>query len=494
MNLEDINYFKEDTTDMNKLLVTVDTKNFNQFFEEALHPIAIDSYQRPYIWGIDKLEQLVKDLEEFYAETKDDSMDYYMGTILLHEEKEESSFFVIDGQQRLTSLCILYRVINGKLPNNQNLSYNSPKSVNNIIEADKYFSKNSHRTVFEDLFDRIVFTVISVDSQDLAFTFFDTQNNRGVPLEATDLLKAFHLRGIDGNEERIHLQKLCARRWEGIQEQKKVLGHGSDFAPILFHQFLWRARNWRGKLIERERFDDVIEEFQKQTIKEKSNNTITLYASASNKWGSQLMLLPEDDYRIVPDSIRLSHFAADLPFAIRQPISRGVGFFLYAQKYADLVQKLLNEETSDREIIKFRKLYNNVYLGISLYLRELFLLASIMYVDKFETWRLYEFSLWLDYVLGAIRIEKDYVFKQAPIVFLRDKKRNLLDVISGAFRPEEIIEYLKQDTHAREEYEKENITDYGVKKRYKDSILSYYMRENDISLKDRDIWIKEEIR
>ncbi len=479
---------------MNKSLVSVDTKNFNQLFEDALHPIAIDSYQRPYVWGVDKLEQLIKDLEEFHADANNGSKNYYMGTILLHEENKKSSLFVIDGQQRLTSLCILYRVLNGKLPDNQNLSYHSPKSVNNIIEADKYFTQSSHLMSFENLFDQIVFTVIMVDSQDLAFTFFDTQNNRGVPLEATDLLKAFHLRAIDGNEERLHLQKLCARRWEGIQEQKKVLGHGADFAPILFHQFLWRARNWRGKIIERERFDDVIEEFQKQTVKEKDNSTITLYSSASNKWGSKLTLLPEDDYSIRPDAVRLSHFAADLPFAIRQPISRGVGFFLYAQKYADLIQRLLNEETSDVEIISFRKLYSDVYVGISLYLRELFLLALAMYVDQFGTRKLYEFSLWLDYVLGAIRVEKDYVFKQAPIVFLRDKKRNLLDVISGAFRPEEVIEYLKQDTAAREVYENENILkDKPVKKRYKDSVLEYFGREKNISLKGRDIWIKEEL-
>jgi len=474
---------------MSQPLVEVTTQAFDALFSDAGYPIAIDSYQRPYVWDTHKLEQLIEDLREFYKPGTQD-LSYYMGSILLHENKEDKKLYIIDGQQRLTSLCILYQVIHGSLPNNQELNYHSPKSVNNISSAYQYFLSQLKNYSFDTLFEDIIFTVIKVDSQDLAFTFFDTQNNRGVPLEATDLLKAYHLRAIDGNEERIHLQKLCAQRWEGIQGQKKILGSGSDFAPILFHQFLWRARNWKGKIIEQEKFDDVLDEFQKASIKEEYNDTITLYASRSNKWGSQLTLLPEDDYSIRPDAVRLSHFAADLPFAIRQPISRGIGFFLYAQKYADLIQRLLNEEIADNEIKQYRELYQAIYLKVSVYLRELFLLASAMYMDQFGTYRLHEFALWLDYVLGAIRVEKSYIFRQAPIVFLRDHKRNLLDVIAGSFRAEEVIDYLKKDVKAKEIYETKEITDDGVQKRYIESVLDYFGKEGSTTLKGRELWIE----
>ena len=479
---------------MSQPLVEVTTKPFDALFSDAKFPIAIDSYQRPYVWGRQKLEQLIEDLKEFYKPDTQD-LKYYMGSILLHENQDDGKLYIIDGQQRLTSLCVLHQVIHGHLPDNQELSYHSPKSVNNISNAYQYFLEELNYNSFDTLFEDIIFTVIKVDSQDLAFTFFDTQNNRGVPLEATDLLKAYHLRAIDGNEERIHLQKICAKRWEGIQGQEKILGSSYDFAPVLFHQFLWRARNWKGKVIKHEKFDDILDEFQKASIKEESNNTITLYATQSNKWGSQLTLLPEDDYSIRPDTVRLSYFAADLPFAIRQPISRGVGFFLYAQKYADLVQRLLDEDISDIEIQRYRELYQRIYLNISIYLRELFLLASAMFVDQFGTYRLYEFALWLDYVLGAIRIEKSYIFRQAPIVFLRDKKRNLLDVIAGSFRAEEVIDYLKKDLKAKEIYETVEITDEGVQKRYISSVLSYFGKEEsqETTLSGREHWIEERL-
>jgi hypothetical protein len=93
----------------------------------------------------------------------------------------------------------------------------------------------------DDVCERICFTVIEVPSEDLAFTFFDTQNNRGVPLHATDLLKAFHLRAI-AEPSRETLQTNCAKRWETLQRTQPILGLAGDFAPALFNAFLWRAR------------------------------------------------------------------------------------------------------------------------------------------------------------------------------------------------------------------------------------------------------------
>ena len=205
---------------MSKPLVDVETKHFNELFKDADYPIAIDSYQRPYVWDTKKLEQLIEDLREFYKPETND-LKYYMGSILLHENTEDKKLYIIDGQQRLTSLCILHQVTTGVLPDNQELSYHSPKSVNNISHAHQYFSEQLQSHKFDTLFEDIVFTVIKVDSQDLAFTFFDTQNNRGVPLEATDLLKAFHLRAIDGNEEKVHLQNCVLSVGKEYKDRRK---------------------------------------------------------------------------------------------------------------------------------------------------------------------------------------------------------------------------------------------------------------------------------
>lgn len=112
----------------------------------------------------------------------------------------------------------------------------SVESARNIKRAWHCFQA-SGRGWQDDLFARICFTVIEVPSEDLAFTFFDTQNNRGVPLHATDLLKAFHLRAIV-EPKREMLQTNCAKRWEQLQRTQPILGLAGDFAPALFNTFL----------------------------------------------------------------------------------------------------------------------------------------------------------------------------------------------------------------------------------------------------------------
>ena len=105
---------------------------------------------------------------------------------------------VIDGQQRLTALSVLQHELAGSLPAHCELTYRNPVSIRNVKETQARLKGGCGLT---SILDRICFTVITVSSEDLAFTFFDTQNNRGVPLNATDLLKAYHLRAISASCE-----------------------------------------------------------------------------------------------------------------------------------------------------------------------------------------------------------------------------------------------------------------------------------------------------
>ncbi len=307
-------------------------------------------------------------------------------------------------------------------------------------------------------------------------------------MQATDLLKAYHLRAINGGDS-LQLQSACAQRWERLQGSKQILGHGADFAPTLFHQFLWRARRWTGqKAIARESYDDIIAEFQEGAVRPEVPDSVPLYPPRSHLLGSAVIILPIDNFRLKPQSIRFSNNAAELPFAIRQPISSGIGFFLYADKYAAMTKHLLDEKQPSPEVRAYQKFYSHVIADLSLYLREMFLLASVMYVDQFSYSQLLPFALWLDYALGAIRIQKQYIFKEAPLIFLRDSPHNLLDVIANAFRPEEVIAHLKKDPLAGLIYEGEIIEPRkGVQGRYKQRVLSYYGKEG--SLKNRARWI-----
>jgi len=473
--------------------VEVAVISFSKLFEGSQFPLAVDTYQRGFVWNDDKMRQLADDLGAYQGDANP-KPPYYMGTILLHRNKDKQKQFIIDGQQRLTALCVLHQQLKGSLPAKCALTY-SPKSARRIRAAARLFRESLSRPS-SAIFDQIFFTVICVERVDLAFTFFDTQNNRGVPLHATDLLKAYHLRAVDGALARKEaLQTLCARRWESIQQGAPVMSHDQEFDHSLFAKFLWRARYWTGSRVTFGDHDALMEEFQKQTWRtEGKSDTIPLYRSRHNRLGMALSLTKDGYSEIHANRISLSPKAEDLPFAIRQPIHKGIGFFLYADKYASLLRWLVTDLTDSNEVTRFREVYATLIAANSLFLREIFLLASLMYVDQFGDESLWEFSLWMDHALGAIRLEKQQVRYEAAQNFFKQDTLNLLDVIASGYRPEQVITHLKNHHTRRESYADESIeTGKGVQGIYKAAVLSYYQRAELKSLNGKESWIGKKI-
>lgn len=474
--------------------VEVDVLSFSKLFEDSPFPMAVDTYQRGFVWNDDKIRQLMDDLAA-YQRDADPKPPYYMGTILVHRNKDKQKQFIIDGQQRLTALCVLHQQLKGSLPGKCALTY-SPKSARRIRAAAGIF-REPVAIPRAEIFRQIVFTVICVERVDLAFTFFDTQNNRGVPLHATDLLKAYHLRAVDGETvvRKEGLQTLCARRWEGIQQGTPVMSHDQEFDHSLFSKFLWRARYWTGTRVTFGDHDALMEEFQKQTWRmEGKPDTIPLYRSRHNRLGTALSLTKDGHSEIHTNRISLSPKAEDLPFAIRQPIHKGIGFFLYADKYASLLRNLVTDATDSAEVTRFREVYERLMMANSLFLREVFLLASLMYVDQFGDEKLWDFALWMDHALGAIRLEKQQVRYEAAQNFFKQDTLNLLDVITSGYRPEQVIAHLKNHHTRSETYGGESIeTGKGVQGIYKAAVLTYYGRAELKSLSGKHAWIADKL-
>ncbi|NML42500.1 DUF262 domain-containing protein [Ramlibacter sp. G-1-2-2] len=475
--------------------VSVGVQTFAQLFSGQGLPLAIDTYQRGFVWNDEKIKQLALDLAE-YQDTQDPKPDYYMGTVLLHRNDAKQLRFIIDGQQRLTALCLLHSAVRGNLPGNCAMTY-SPASARRIRSAAEVYRQEAPG-ICDEIFNRIVFTVVMVDDVDLAFTFFDTQNNRGVPLHATDLLKAHHLRVVAGAQgaQRERLQEVCARRWEGLQQGSTVISHEQEFTASLFGKFLWRARSWTGKQVASASHDALLHEFERDTWPvEEDHATVPLYSSRNNRMGAALTLNAEGACEIQLRPLVLGSRPTDLPFAIRQPIHKGIGFFLYTDKYAALLRRLLHDEAVAPEILRARELYQTLVMTNSLFLREIHVLALLMFADQFGDSRLWEFSLWLEHALGALRLNQDQVRRETAQKFFRDADLNLLDVIAGAYRPEQVIRHLRQNTKTDEAYAQEQVqrSGSGVQARYKQAVLRYFHKEAD-SLQHKRQWIEAALR
>ncbi|WGJ85501.1 DUF262 domain-containing HNH endonuclease family protein [Gordonia sp. SMJS1] len=73
------------------------------------YEFTIPEYQRPYAWGKEQALQLLDDLEGALARDTDEP--YFLGSIVLVKAGSDPDAQVIDGQQRLTTLSILFAVL-----------------------------------------------------------------------------------------------------------------------------------------------------------------------------------------------------------------------------------------------------------------------------------------------------------------------------------------------------------------------------------------------
>jgi hypothetical protein len=118
-----------------------------------------------------------------------------------------------------------------------------------------------------------------------------------------------------------------------------------------------------------------------------------------------------------------------------------------------------------------------------------------LYADQFGDERLWEFGLWLEHALGAIRVDQRRIEERTAQNFFKNDVLNLLDVIASGFRPEQVIAHLKAHHTHREIYANESI-ESGKKVRsvYKQAVLTYYDQTAGVSLSNKERWITAKLK
>jgi len=218
---------------------------------------SIDEYQREYKWEKKHVEELLSDLQgkfqSCYNEGDETSKvssyeEYFLGSIIISKRNGKS--YIIDGQQRITSLTLLliflYRIAETKnlkisetiAPLIYSDSFGKPKfnldiperlpviealfrgepfnpdgkdeSIQNMydryseIEANDLFDdlSNSLNHFIYWLMDKVGLIEISTDNDNYAYAIFETMNDRGKPLSPVDMLKAYLLAPVEDVELR----------------------------------------------------------------------------------------------------------------------------------------------------------------------------------------------------------------------------------------------------------------------------------------------------
>lgn len=229
----------------------------------------IPGYQRPYAWTEVETGVLFDDLYDFFQTEPVDN--YFLGSIVLIKEDDKSHAEVIDGQQRLTTLSILFAAMADAFKDKQygiscrkylqeagsilegipaqprlflrekDQSFFS-KYIQDIqldalaqidattldTEAKRHIQKNCQilRDKFEDTFaedsellafcqfllTRCFLVSVSTPNQESAFRVFSVMNSRGLDLLPTDIIKSKTIGKLPSNEQASYTEK-----WENME-------------------------------------------------------------------------------------------------------------------------------------------------------------------------------------------------------------------------------------------------------------------------------------
>ncbi|MBQ7547757.1 MAG: DUF262 domain-containing protein [Clostridia bacterium] len=203
-------------------------RTLNEIFNGS-RILEVPFFQRAYVWEKAQWERFLTDIE--YVCAPGNANAYFMGSLILKQQMTNASDpvgdvrLVVDGQQRMTTLSILLKVLSLKTGSHKKFekrfmldediggpvlrhSFNDEKAYNHIMElttledmqgSDRvtqaycFFKQNAdpQKLNFDTICNRIVFVGIDLNYDEDEQQIFDTINSLGVRLTTAELLKNY---------------------------------------------------------------------------------------------------------------------------------------------------------------------------------------------------------------------------------------------------------------------------------------------------------------
>lgn len=210
--------------------------------------LEIPFFQRSYVWDIEQWERLLEDMEQVSASNKP----YFLGSVILKQQPTHTGSTVgdirtlIDGQQRLTTLSIFFKVLSLKTLDDyefnrmfklrdliairhnindiiayenvmQQLGLQPPEGTDNITKAFNYFGTHIdiQKININNILSKILFVGIDLEENEDEQQIFDTINSLGVKLTTAELLKNYFF-----NRDQINTYQIF---WFDIFERNEYL-------------------------------------------------------------------------------------------------------------------------------------------------------------------------------------------------------------------------------------------------------------------------------
>lgn len=237
--------------------------NLNRFISQNNTQFVIPVYQRNYDWSISQCKQILDDVLTVGTDGKNNG--HFIGSIVyVHDDIYSASgireLSIIDGQQRLTTVTLIYLCLyqlaaelgNNSLKEQISETYlinkfavheeklklrpteNNDKALKYLLRADgneeyqaysrlienhNYFqgriTEENYQVVLDGL-DKLMFVEISLDrDKDDPQKIFESLNSTGLELSQADLIRNYILMGLD----RTNQTRVYEKYWEIIEKQ-----------------------------------------------------------------------------------------------------------------------------------------------------------------------------------------------------------------------------------------------------------------------------------
>jgi len=400
--------------------------------------LTLPPYQRPYSWSVKSTNTLFIDTYEAF---KGGASEYRLGSVILHKEKSDR-YNVVDGQQRLTTLAILLYCLGDDkhyLLKEKYSKLSNDAIVTNFGVLSKRANElsNEEREKYKDyLLNKCTTVRIVTDSEQEAFQFFDSQNTRGKELAPHDLLKSYHLREMNSDDE---IQKVkIINRWENVNQ---------DDLDDLFKSYLYPLTQWYKGKEGLGYSSSKIDSFK--GIKAVNVYNYTIYHKASNLYVEQFNSNGSNEL-LASKSLN--------QFQLTQPLIAGKRFFYYTLHYGKLlerIQKQIKQIHREEEIPSKR--------SGDIYIKQLYECTLLFFADRFGIESLNKSVMQQVYSWSySLRLAMNAVYPQTINKYAKgDHERanhgmDMFSLISEMSEPEElkllVIQKPDMDDNNKEKY------------------------------------------
>jgi len=406
----------------------------------------LPEYQRPYCWGKPQMSRLLADLKSHFKRSSQQlKHDFYLGTIILHQDKNSKHLNIIDGQQRLTSMALLCHL--AKVKPTPRLKFHAPESQSRIRRNLAAFA--GEREHFFDL-QSINITLVVTRSQDDAYRFFETQNTGGVRLSGPDIIKAHHLRAIEAEK-----QNQYALDWERMGKLDPLI----DATMKARH---WHSLAWR----------DLSSQREPAKVRQE---IVYELAEATNSTGQDLayrqLCFPANSPR------QIGHPGEG--YAMRQPLDAGVNAIHYLRYFHTLRQSLLVQSNAPFQQ-HFYDFYHSLVRNAdsSPFLKQFYDCTLLLYVSHFGHGHLLEAALWLFRVVFSPRVSNKKTVRESTVqAFAREHP--VLDWVASSYTHQQLLGYLQGFSYT---VDPNNLDTAGsVKRRFVDAVCATLNLELDVN-------------